>query len=267
MSRSSGRHVVAIINSKNLRRAIVSSFIWPWAIFENLLPKTFNPEQACEQLHEDSNVRMVILSVGGESIALPENLQLIRILRTLATGAPFTIISDREDAQSIAAAISIEAQGFINTGMDPWLAHRALSFILNGGSYLPPSAMRQFRTAQDSTVGSIDSLEAQFKRDRHSDIDIRPTRPSYNLEGYGAESYDAESRLEKLTPRQREVLERICWGQSNKMIARGLGMTEGTVKVHVRQMMRKSGASNRTQLALDRVGPAQIPPMLERDRR
>ena len=263
MSRPSGKCIVAIIDSKNLRRASISSFIWPWAISENLQPKTFNPDQACEQLHENTNLRMLILSVGGESIAAPENLQLIRILRALATGVPFTIISDREDAQDIAAAISIEAQGFINSGMDPWLAHRALSFILNGGSYLPPSAMRQFRTAQNPAVDSIDTLEAQFNRDRHSDIDIRPTRSGYNLESHDAESYDVESV--KLTSRQREVLERICWGQSNKMIARGLGMTEGTVKVHIRQMMRKSRASNRTQLALGRAGQVQIPPVLGRE--
>ena len=256
MSRSS-KCVVAIIDSKNLRRASISSFIWPWAISENLQSKTFHPDQACEQLHEDSNLRMLILSVGGESIAAPENLHLIRILRALATGVPFTIISDREDAQDIAAAISIEAQGFINSGMDPWLAHRALSFILNGGSYFPPSAMRQFRTAQNPAVDSIDSLETQFKRQRHSDIDVWPA-----LKSHDAESHDVEFRPVKLTPRQREVLERIRWGQSNKMIARGLGMTEGTVKVHIRQMMRKSRASNRTQLALDWVGHAQIPQCL-----
>jgi DNA-binding NarL/FixJ family response regulator len=259
MSQSS-RCVVAIIDSKNLRRATISSFIWPWAISENLQPMTFNPDQACEQLREDSNLRMLILSVGGESIAAPENLHLIRMLRALATGVlPFTIISDREDAQDISAAISIEAHGFINSGMDPWLAHRALSFILNGGSYFPPSAMRQFRTAQNPAVDSIDSLETQFKRHRHSDIDVWPA-----LESHDAESHDVESRPVKLTPRQREVLERIRWGQSNKMIARGLGMTEGTVKVHIRQMMQKSRASNRTQLALDWVGQAQIPQCLAR---
>lgn len=252
MSRSS-KCVVAIIDSKNLRRASVASFIWPWAISENLQPKTFNPDQACEELHEDLNLRMLILSVGGESIAAPENSQLIRIVRSFATGVPFAIISDREDAQDIAAAISIEAQGFINTEMDPWLAHRALSFILNGGSYFPPSAMRQFRTAQNAAVDLIDSLETQFKRHRHSDIDVWPAHSGYDLE-----SHDAESHV-KLTPRQGEVLERIRGGQSNKMIARGLGMTEGTVKVHIRQMMRKSRASNRTQLALDRVGHEQIP--------
>jgi two-component system nitrate/nitrite response regulator NarL len=46
------------------------------------------------------------------------------------------------------------------------------------------------------------------------------------------------------------VLEHIRLGESNKVIARRLGMTEGTVKVHIRQMMRKCRVSNRTQLAL-----------------
>ena len=68
-----------------------------------------------------------------------------------------------------------------------------------------------------------------------------------------------------LTPRQREVFERIRWGQSNKVIARGLRISEGTVKVHIRQMMRKSLTSNRTQLALGRVDQAQIPPVLDRE--
>ena len=39
-------------------------------------------------------------------------------------------------------------------------------------------------------------------------------------------------------------------GKSNKVIARALDMTEATVKVHVRQIMRKLGASNRTQAAV-----------------
>ena len=186
---------------------------------------------------------MLILSVGGEPIAAPENLQLIRILRALATGVPFTIISDREDVRDIAAAISVEAQGFINSGMDPWLAHRALSFILNGGSYMPPSAMRRFRTNSD----------------------IGPRSSSYKLESHDTESYDVESRPVNLTPRQWEVFERIRWGQSNKVIARGLRISEGTVKVHIRQMMRKSLTSNRTQLALGRVDQAQIPPVLDRE--
>ena len=54
-----------------------------------------------------------------------------------------------------------------------------------------------------------------------------------------------------MTLRQRDVLEHVRLGEPNKVIARELGMTEGTVKVHIRQMMRKFHVSNRTKLALD----------------
>ena len=51
-----------------------------------------------------------------------------------------------------------------------------------------------------------------------------------------------------LTPRQLEVLEHIKLGEPNKIIAYKLGMKECTVKVHVRDIMKKLKATNRTQL-------------------
>ncbi len=50
-----------------------------------------------------------------------------------------------------------------------------------------------------------------------------------------------------LTVRQTEVLELMCEGKTNKMIARVLDLTEGTVKLHVRAVLQALGASNRTQ--------------------
>ena len=53
-----------------------------------------------------------------------------------------------------------------------------------------------------------------------------------------------------MTARQWEVLERLRQGESNKLIGRQLKLRESTVKVHIRQIMRKLGATNRTQAAL-----------------
>jgi DNA-binding CsgD family transcriptional regulator len=53
-----------------------------------------------------------------------------------------------------------------------------------------------------------------------------------------------------LTARQEAVLELLSRGNSNKVIARRLAMSEGTVKFHVRQIMRKFGVTNRTQVAV-----------------
>jgi DNA-binding NarL/FixJ family response regulator len=61
---------------------------------------------------------------------------------------------------------------------------------------------------------------------------------------------DAGPRDLSLTARQKAVLELLRRGDTNKVIARRLGMREGTVKVHVRQIMRKFGVTNRTQIAV-----------------
>jgi two-component system, NarL family, nitrate/nitrite response regulator NarL len=53
-----------------------------------------------------------------------------------------------------------------------------------------------------------------------------------------------------LTPRQRAVLAMLAEGQSNKLIARSLGINDTTVRVHVRAVLRKLGVHNRTQAAL-----------------
>lgn len=55
---------------------------------------------------------------------------------------------------------------------------------------------------------------------------------------------------DKLTPRELNVLEGLTQGKSNKEIARDHGITEPTVKLHVKTLYRKVGASNRTQAAL-----------------
>lgn len=55
------------------------------------------------------------------------------------------------------------------------------------------------------------------------------------------------SIFDRLTNRQTQVLELMCDGKTNKMIARDLGLSEGTVKLHVRAILQALGADNRTQ--------------------
>lgn len=57
--------------------------------------------------------------------------------------------------------------------------------------------------------------------------------------------------LEKpLTPREMEILACLTEGSSNKLIARQLGITEATVKIHMKALIQKVGVQNRTQAAL-----------------
>jgi DNA-binding NarL/FixJ family response regulator len=238
---------VAILDAKELRRASITSLFEPWARAENLRLTSFAPEKAHEALQADTDVRMLIFNIGGESIAERENLQQLKVLRALVSKVPLVIISDRDDANDITAAFTAGAQGFINSGMASALAFQTLSFILNGGSYFPPSAMYQHPAQPGQAkppVGPSNDSESESKRDPRA------------TNGGGQSRNDVECHP-VMTARQQQVLDHLRLGESNKMIARRLGMTEGTVKVHIRQMMRKCQASNRTQLAVGSAAAAK----------
>jgi DNA-binding NarL/FixJ family response regulator len=72
-------------------------------------------------------------------------------------------------------------------------------------------------------------------------------------EGRSAVGADVASRLAErsmgpsLTPREREVLQRIALGRSNKEIAADLMIGEGTIKTHVNSLLEKLGVSDRTE--------------------
>jgi DNA-binding NarL/FixJ family response regulator len=69
-----------------------------------------------------------------------------------------------------------------------------------------------------------------------------------------------EDPPERLTAREREVLALIADGQSNKRIARSLGISEKTVKAHVGHVLAKLGVSDRTQAALHAVRAGLVGP-------
>jgi two-component system nitrate/nitrite response regulator NarL len=66
-------------------------------------------------------------------------------------------------------------------------------------------------------------------------------------EEQAAEEGDAFSSL---TPREREILCHLVEGQSNKLIARALGISDGTVKLHVKAIMRKLNVHSRVEAAV-----------------
>jgi two-component system nitrate/nitrite response regulator NarL len=60
----------------------------------------------------------------------------------------------------------------------------------------------------------------------------------------------AAADLATLTPREKQILRRLAHGESNKVIARTLSLTENTVKIHVQHVLRKLSLSSRVQAAV-----------------
>jgi two-component system nitrate/nitrite response regulator NarL len=70
----------------------------------------------------------------------------------------------------------------------------------------------------------------------------------------------------KFSDREAQILRLLTTGASNKLIARELGLAEATIKVHIKAILRKAKAANRTQAAIwatQHLGPTENTANLE----
>lgn len=61
---------------------------------------------------------------------------------------------------------------------------------------------------------------------------------------------DEQAWIDNLTPRELQILEQLAEGKSNRVISEQLHISEGTVKVHVKNLLRKANAKSRTEMAV-----------------
>ena len=92
-----------------------------------------------------------------------------------------------------------------------------------------------------------DLLIAQIREALHGVIVVSPALTRVLAQALRAPSPAQEFEL---TDRERQVLKSIAGGNSNKMIAQKLGITEGTVKVHVKNLLHKLGLRSRVEAAV-----------------
>jgi DNA-binding NarL/FixJ family response regulator len=209
-----------IVDSKRLRQAAIMRLLEAWADAMGLTVKAVIPDAPLDADYASANCEMIIISVGGASIQDARQHILIDTVRGLMPHASLVIISDRDDPQEVCAAFQQGAIGFMPTSIEPALAFQALSFIRNGGSFFPPSVLC-------TCLGEV------------------------TVHGPVSDSV--------LTIKQEEVFGLLRQGFSNKVIARRLGMSEATVKVHARRLMHKFRVTNRTQLALAAINQSSLP--------
>ncbi len=166
----------------------------------------------------------MILNVRHLGMASSEVAEDLKDIEVLAPGRPIIIMSERSDASEV--TLAFKHQG-------PWLHLRqhgsaeavgAIRLVAAGGTYVPAIALDNLITAQPEAA------------------------PSSAAEGDGGAAGGVFS------PRELQVLGTLQQGKPNKVIAYELGLAESTVKVHIRHIMKKLNACNRTQVSYDK-GP------------
>jgi DNA-binding NarL/FixJ family response regulator len=155
----------------------------------------------------------IVVLCAGVGLEDEETARQISLLAKSAEHVPLVVVSDDEDANQIVKALEAGARGVIPTSVPLAVAVEAMRLIRVGGTFVPAT----------SFVGV-----------------------SWPAEGAAASKPAGKGTL---TSRQIAVIEALRRGKANKIIAYELNMRESTVKVHVRNIMKKLKARNRTEVA------------------
>ena len=129
------------------------------------------------------------------------------------------VITDDSSPAGVRNLIDEGVLGVIPRSTDPRLIVRALEIVMLGGHYVPAGAV------------AIDSPTREESAARPPDTACAaPPRTRINCD---------------LSPRQQQIMRCVHMGSTNKMIARTLGISEGTVKIHLASIFQQLGAPNR----------------------
>jgi two-component system, NarL family, nitrate/nitrite response regulator NarL len=171
---------------------------------------------------------LVLLDAGVPGI---DNFEGLKRAVESMPDSPFIVTSPSEDPTDILAAIRAGARGFVPMSSRLDVLRHALPLILSGEFYIPAAVFRS---------GSAPSAAAAAAAAPAPTPAVAVT-------------------IDNLTRRQSEVLFMLAAGKSNKEIARHLQLLDGTVKLHVKAILRKLGVSNRTQAVMAAARAGYLP--------
>jgi FixJ family two-component response regulator len=113
--------------------------------------------------------------------------------------------------------------------------------------------------AQVMKAGAIDFLPKPFKPKQLLESVERALTRSAEQRRRASEKNQARALLERLTPREHEVMQLVATGMLNKQVGGELGMAEKTVKTHRAHMMQKLGITSVAELMVV-LQKAEVPP-------
>ena len=149
----------------------------------------------------------------------------------VAPQARVLMLTVSEDERDLAAALRGGARGYLLKTLDSDMLASAMLRTLAGESIVSPEMTGKLVNAFRA-IGSDGAAPP-------------PAAPTAEADP-----------IHSLSPREREILDHIARGASNKEVARALGIAEATVKIHVQHILRKLGLGSRVQAAVYAAGRA-----------
>lgn len=176
---------------------------------------------SAREVSDEDRFDVLLLHVSPATDVGAELEACLRAIPAAHRSVPTVVFSDCTGAADVAAAVRGGALGYLPSTLDSAEIVEALRLLASGLAVLPPDALVLLADGRRSRAG---------RRLPHPET-VQDNAPCF-------------------TARERDVLHGLRDGKANKVIARDLGMSHSTVKIHVRSILRKLGVHNRTEAAL-----------------
>lgn len=164
--------------------------------------------------HLEEDPAAVLIVFSGKKLTDASNYEEIENAVETFKPSPVIMIADSDDLGDILKAIEAGARGYIPNSVNVSVAAEAIALALAGGVFIPASSILAAKEMISSAVTGSNYPSNMF------------------------------------TPRELQVAEALRRGKANKIIAYEMSLCESTVKVHIRNIMKKLNATNRTEVAV-----------------
>lgn len=165
------------------------------------------------KLAQELKPDIVLLDMRMPNIS---GLEVLKQLQQINFSSPIAMLTTSNDERDLVEALRNGAKGYLLKDMEPDDVVAALREIVKGETVVAPN---------------LTQILARVVKGEP----ILETEPS---------------PIDDLTPREAEILSLLAEGQSNKVIARNLGISDGTVKLHVKAILRKLNIHSRVEAAV-----------------
>jgi DNA-binding NarL/FixJ family response regulator len=156
---------------------------------------------------------LILYMIGGKHVSDPDVSDKIAKLTQKFPLVPVVVGAEGDEIQQVLKALECGAKGYIPANIGIGVAAEAIALARAGGVFVPASSLLAAKEMITSSTTAAKCGDHSF------------------------------------TPREMSVADALRRGKSNKIIAYEMNLCESTVKVHIRNIMKKLHATNRTEVA------------------
>lgn len=164
----------------------------------------------------DEHFDLILYDILLPNQTVEEGLAALRALHQRIPDTPIIVVTALSDKGCVSRALEAGARAYIPKSFKSEIILNAIRLVLSGGVYVPVELFEPMYSETSSRIPSVKK----------------------------------ENKGPNLTRRQRDVLALLSRGCSNKEIGQKLGVTEGTVKIHVAAIFKVLRVTNRTQAVI-----------------